>query len=561
MSQPITSVVSVSSFLSKKKDEQLKKGHLVSIDQVTDDDLDLEEKAEVVRGLKSRHIQLIALGGAIGTGLFIGSGSALSVCGPAPLLMSYMIISFCVWLVMSQLGEMVIFIPISGNASAYALTKKYLNAPLSFTAGWNLFYAQAMIPASEVTACALIIEYWTDANSAIWISIFGISTIALNFLPVKYYGESEFCVAIIKILCIIGLIILGVVICFGGGPNQHGVLGFHYWKNPGAFVFYLVPGNTGRFLATWTAIVKGGFAFVLTPEILASCAAEAENPRRSMPKAFRRVVYRLLFFYVVGVLVIGVIVASNNPRLMSAIAAGESNAAASPFVIGISEVGIKVLPHIVNACFLTSAYSAGTSQLYAASRTLHSMAIMGDAPKFFGRLNRWGVPYYSVGLGSCFIFLAYLNCSNTSSMVFTWLSNIVSISGFLSWMFIGICYLRFRKIIDYLDLNDRVPYRVPLMRYGAYFTTGFFAILSLTNGFYVFFPQNWSTSNFFAAYVTLLFVAVLFAGSTIYYRQWRLIPPENIEIMDLLERVEEEENDAVLYEPKTILEKIWWYAF
>ncbi|KAJ9105648.1 hypothetical protein QFC19_003420 [Naganishia cerealis] len=560
MSQPISAVVSVSSFLSKKKDEQLKKKPIVSIEHVTYDD-DLEEKSEVVRGLKSRHIQLIALGGAIGTGLFIGSGSALSVCGPAPLLTSYMITAFCVWLVMNQLGEMVIFLPISGNASVYALTKKYLNSPLSFTAGWNLFYAQAMVPPSEVTACALIIEYWTDANSAIFISIFGIATIGMNFLPVKYYGESEFCVAIIKILCITGLIILGVVIFFGGGPNQDGVLGFHYWKHPGAFVDYLVPGNTGRFLATWTAIVKSGFAFVLTPEILASCAAEAENPRRSMPKAFRRVIYRLIFFYVGGVLVIGVIVASNNSRLMSAIAAGKSNAAASPFVIGISEVGIKVLPHIVNACFLTSAYSAGTSQLYAASRSLHSMAINGDAPRIFGKLNRWGVPYYSVGLGSLFIFLSYLNCSNTSSTVFAWLSNIVSISGFLSWMFVGICYLRFRNIIDYLDLNDRIPYRVPLMRYGAYFTTGFFAILSLTNGFYVFFPQNWSTSNFFAAYITLLFVAVLYAGSTIYYRQWRLIPPENIEIMDLLERVEAEENEALVYEPNTILEKIWWYAF
>lgn len=560
MSQPISTVVSVSSFLSKKKDEQLKKQHIVSIEQLTYDD-DLEEKSEVVRGLKSRHIQLIALGGAIGTGLFIGSGSALSVCGPAPLLTSYMIIAFCVWLVMNQLGEMVIFLPISGNASVYALTKKYLNSPLSFTAGWNLFYAQAMVPPSEVTACALIIQYWTDANSAIFISIFGLTTIALNFLPVKYYGESEFCVAIIKILCITGLIILGVVIFFGGGPNQHGVLGFHYWKHPGAFVEYLVPGNTGRFLATWTAIVKSGFAFVLTPEILASCAAEAENPRRSMPKAFRRVIYRLIFFYVGGVLVIGVIVASNNSRLMSAIAAGKSNAAASPFVIGISEVGIKVLPHIVNACFLTSAYSAGTSQLYAASRSLHSMAINGDAPKIFGKLNRWGVPYYSVGLGSLFIFLAYLNCSNSSSTVFAWLSNIVSISGFLSWMFVGICYVRFRKIIDYLDLNDRIPYRVPLMKYGAYFTTGFFAILSLTNGFYVFFPQNWSTSNFFAAYITLLFVAALYAGSTIYYRQWRLNSLENIDIMDLLERVEEEDNEAIVYEPKTILEKIWWHAF
>lgn len=560
MSQPVTTTLSISSFVSKRREEALKKDHIISIEQVADDSLSGQDP-EVVRGLKARHIQLIALGGAIGTGLFIGSGSALSTCGPAPLLTSYLVMATCVWLVMNQLGEMVIFLPLSGEASTYALAKKYLNRPLGFTVGWNLFYAHAMVAPSEVTACALIMSYWTDANSAIFISVFGITTIIINFLPVRYFGESEFCVAIIKILCITGLIILGVVIFFGGAPDQHGVLGFHYWKHPGAFVEYLVPGNTGRFLATWTAIVKSGFAFVLTPEVLASCAAEAQNPRRSMPKAFSRVVYRLIFFYVFGVLIVGIIVASNKKRLMNAIAAGESSGAASPFVIGIQEVGIKVLPHIINACILTSAYSAGTSQLYAASRSLHSMALNGDAPKFFATLNRWGIPYFSVAISSLFVFLAYLNCSQSSSTVFNWLSNIVSISGFISWMFVAMCYLRFRTIIDHHGLNERVPYRFPGMKYFAYFTGSFFGILAVTNGFYVFFPQNWSTSNFFAAYITILFVASLYIGSSAYYRVWRFVDPLDVNISEQLLRVEAEEREVTVPAPTTILEKAWQYAF
>lgn len=557
-----TENVSLSPYLSS----QLKENMVTSIQNVIDTDngslSDLEKGSthEIIRGLKSRHIQLIALGSAIGTGLFIGSGGALETCGPAPLLIAYIIMSGFVWTIMNQLTEMVALVPLPGEASLNSLVRTYLNRPLSFMCGWNLFYAMAMIAPAEITACALLIKYWSDANTAIFISIFVVATTVLTMLPVKYFGESEFWVCTIKILTITGLIIVGIVIFFGGGPSQHRVLGFHYWKHPGAFKEHLVPGSTGKFLAVWTAIIKSGFSFVLVPEVVTSCSAESTNPRRNMPRACSRFLYRLALFYVLGSLVVGVVVGSDNKSLMNAISNGDSTAAASPFVIGIKEAGIRVLPHIINACILTSAYSCGTGVLYGSSRTLHTMAMRGEAPRIFKKVNRYGVPYVSTGCACLFTLLAYLNCSKSSSIVFNWLSNIATISGFVSWVLVSVTYLKFRKVIDELNLNDRIPYRVRFQKLGAYASILFFSLLGLTNGYAVFIKGNWDVSSFFTSYVTIGFVLVLFAGSTIYYRElsFRTCGEIKRELLPKIDISDEEERNEVIPVPKGLLQKIWY---
>lgn len=494
------------------------------------------------RGLKTRHVQLIGLSGAIGTGLFVGSGAALATCGPGGLLVGYLILSVLIWGVMNQLTEIATLTPLHGEATLYGMSRRYVSRSFSFTSGWNIFYGQAMIPPSEITACAFVIQYWSDANPAIWITIFLVASVAINILPVSFFGESEFYVAIIKILCITGLIILGIVIFFGGGPNQHGVLGFKYWDHPGAFTEHLASGNTGKFLACWTGILKAGFSFILSPELIISCSAEAEYPRRNLPKLCKRFIYRLAFFYVLGVLVIGVIVAYDDPNLMGAIASGASSAKASPFVIGMTNVGIHTLPHIVNACILTSAYSCGSSMVYGSSRGLHSLALQGDAPKIFSRTNRYGVPIYAVGVSCLFLPLAYLNCSLSAATVFSWLTNISTISGFISWIFVGVTYLLFRKVIDYNNLNERIPFRPPLQKVGAYTNIFAFCLLTLTNGYSVFISGNWDVSDFFTAYITVIIVVVLYVGSVIIRREWQLqIPIEQIKIHDLIDIADEEE--------------------
>lgn len=507
----------------------------------------------MVRGLKSRHIQLIALGGAIGTGLFVGSGSGLATCGPGGLLVGYMVLSLFLWFTMSELVEMSTLGPVPGEATFYAMSNRYVSRSFSFTAGWNIYFAQLMIPPAEITACAFVIEYWTDLNPAIFITIFAVLTIAINTMPVNFFGESEFYVCLIKIFCIVGLILMGIVMFFGGCPKQHGVLGFKYWQDPGAFVEHLVPGNTGKFLACWTGIVKAGFAFILVPELITSTALEAEYPRRNLPIVGRRYVYRLCLFYIASVVVIGVIVASDDSGLMGAISSGSSSAKASPFVIAMNNFGVSVLPHIVNACILTSAYSCGSSMLYGSSRALFSMALKGDAPKLFAKTTKKGVPIYAVAFNSLFTMLAYLNLSDSASTVFTWLSNIATIAGFTSWCFVSITYIRFRKAVTVQDLDDRIPYRPPFQRVGAYAGAVFYSILVFTNGYSVFIKGNWSVSDFFSAYVTVIIDAVLLVGALTYNKEWTKIfrPPSEVKLLEIIEVAEAEEREhQIMWEEK-----------
>ncbi|CAK7896042.1 probable lysine/arginine permease Can2p [[Candida] anglica] len=522
-----------------------------------DDSTEPFDPETLERGLKSRHVQLIALGGCIGTGLFVGTGSALSTCGPAPLLISYMIMTTIIFFVMNMLGEMTTFLPLPGNGPQ-AFVSNYFDPSLGFATGWNYWYTFAILIAAEVTAAAIVIEYWiTSVNLAVWITILLAIVVVMNFSGVKYFGEAEFWFASLKLIGITGLIIVGIVIFFGGAPT-HDRLGFRYWKTPGAFHDHLVAGNTGRFLGVWTALVKSGFAFICSPELVSVCGAESVSPRRNIPKAANRFIYRLAFFYVCGTLVIGVIVPYNNARLMQ----GGSDASASPFVIGIKNAGIPVLDHIINAVILTSATSASNSYLYSASRILYGLARNNQAPKIFTKVNRMGVPYYAVGMSSLFGLLAYLNISSASSNVFTWLSNMCTTSGFIAWLCLCMAYIRWRKAIDYHGLSDRVTYRTILQPYGAYYVFGFIFVLTLTNGYAVFFDFN--AADFVAAYITFPIFAALYFGHKAYnyfvngHKTWAN-PLEKIDLFTGLDLIEEEAANDPERIPNGFLQKIWYW--
>lgn len=526
------------------------------------------EEKTLERGLKSRHVQLIALGGCIGTGLFIGTGSALAKCGPAPLFISYCIMSLVLFFVMNMLGEMSAFLPLPGTG-AQSFVNDYLDPSFGFAIGYNYWYAFAMLIPSEVTAAALVIQYWNQTiNVAVWITIFLVVIIALNMTSVKYFGEAEFYFASLKLFAITGLIILGVVLFFGGGPN-HDRLGFRYWKHdafhefgdwtsdPHVFVVR-VGGSTGKFLSVWTAIIKSGFAFICSPELIAATGGECQAPRRNIPKAANRFIYRIAFFYMVGTLVISVIVSSNNPRLMGS----SSDASASPFVIGITSAGIPVLNHIINAAILTSAASAGNSFLYSASRCLYSNCVRGHGPKVLTTVNRFGVPYYCVGISGAVGCLAYLNCSSASASVFTWFSNISTISGFVSWVLLSGAYIRWRKAIRYHNLESRVTYTTILQPYGAYYVMIFISLVVITNGYAVFFDFN--GADFVAAYITLPIVVVLYVGHRLYNyyvngaRNW-LTPIKDIDIFTGLDLIEEEDRNVEDRIPRNFFERVWFW--
>ncbi|KAI1347064.1 amino-acid permease inda1 [Xylaria sp. FL0043] len=518
-------------------------------------EVNLTQSHQLERGLKSRHIQFLALGGAIGTGLFVGSGQILHTVGPAPLFMAYLAMMVVVWVVMNVLAEMTTYLPMKGISIPY-FVGRFVEPSLAFATGWNYWYAYAILVAAECTAGAIVIQYWTHAvHVAVWIAIQLIVILFLNIVAVSWFGEAEFWFASIKLITILGLIILGIVLFFGGGPN-HDPLYFKNWENPpGAFVEYIGSGSWGRFLAFWTAFARAGFSFITSPELIALSAGETVAPRRNIPKAARRFVWRLAIFYGLGSLVIGVLVRNDDDRLLS----GSSNASASPFVIGIQRAGIPVLNHLINAAILTSAWSAGNAFCFSGSRVLYSMALNGQAPKWFAITSKRGVPYvavlFTIAIGS----LAFLNVSNSGAAAFAWFSNLSTISGFIAWIVVLITYLRFRKAMVYHNMLEALPFRTPLQPYATWFILFLVTILTLTNGFQVFVPANWSASSFLAAYITIPIFAALYIGHKIWFRTPFAIKTEDVDVVTGKKEMDELAESDEEPIPRNWLQKAWFW--
>ncbi|RMJ08218.1 hypothetical protein BHE90_001551 [Fusarium euwallaceae] len=512
---------------------------------------------QLERGLKSRHIQFLALGGAIGTGLFVGSGVTLSIVGPLPLFFGYIVMMLIVWNIMNNLAEMATLLPVKGVTVPYFIDR-FVCPSLGFAAGWNYWMAYALLIGAEASAVAILFDYWnTDVHAAVWLTIYLVVILALNIIAVSFFGEAEFWFASIKLITILGLILTGLVIMLGGAPNGDRI-GFRYWNNPGAVKTYLVHSNknTGRFLAFWTGIIRAGFAYITSPELIAVAAGETIAPRRNIPKAAGRFVYRLAIFYGLGSLMIGIITPSNDPNLLNP----ESNANSSPWVIGIQNAGIGVLNHIINAAILTSAWSAGNALLYAGSRILYSLAINGQAPRFLRHTNRRGVPWVAILCTWSIGILSFLNVNNSGAKVFTWFMNLTTISGFIAWILIMITFIRFRKALEVQKLMHTLPYKTNLQPYTTYFMLVLLILLTLTNGFQVFFPGNFNASDFLAAYITLPIFLALYIGHKIYSRSLRFAYP--VEEVDVTTGVKEMEELAALDErpePKNIWQKIWFW--
>jgi amino acid transporter len=252
----------------------------------------------------------------------------------------------------------------------------------------------------------VIVSYWTDITPAVVITVALALILAINLTSVRFYGETEVIGGAIKVLCFIGLIIVSIVITAGGGPN-HEVIGFRYWHNPGAWTDYNgITGPKGHFLGFLSAFVNAAFSFIGIETVVIS-AAESIDPHRAIPKAAERVTYRIGFFYILGALLIGLIVDPQNPDLVS----GSGNANSSPWVIAIKQAGISVLPSIVNACILVSAWSAGNSYCWVGSRMIVAMTTDRQLPQFFGWTTKQGVPWVAVITAWLFGPLAYLSKS------------------------------------------------------------------------------------------------------------------------------------------------------
>ncbi|THW70369.1 histidine permease [Aureobasidium pullulans] len=463
------------------------------------------ERVGTKRNIKSRHAQMIAIGGSIGTGLFLGAGQALHVGGPGILLAAYSLMSLLVYGIVTAVIEVSTYLPVSGASISY-YCGRFISPSLGFALGWLYFYSFGIIVAYELTAASIVINYWPNAVPiAVWITIMMILIIGLNLCPVGIYAETEFWFAGTKVVMILGLLLLSLIIMLGGGPD-HDRLGFRYWNNPGAVNEYLVDGSAGQFTAFLYTWVYSGFSFYFGAELMVFTSGEMHHPRKNLPTASRRFFVRLVVFYVFSTIAIGVTCQSNAKGLTT----GAGNANASPFVIAIKNASIPILPSIINAGILVSAWSAGNSYLYMSSRALYSLAVAGSAPKIFTRCNRWGLPIYAVLAASCFAPLAYLNCSTQASVVFNWFISLTNTAGYLSWIMCCVLYLRFRKGTDAQGIKP--PFRSRLQPYASYVCMFAFTVLLLCNGFTLFYPGQFSVSGFITTYIGIVVFLALYLG-------------------------------------------------
>ncbi|KAL5122053.1 hypothetical protein ACEQ8H_000270 [Pleosporales sp. CAS-2024a] len=500
------------------------------------------------RGLKSRHAQMIALGGTIGTGLFVGSGQTLARGGPAFILGTYSFMLLLIFCTVSGMIEVAAYLPTQGS-SMNLFGYRYVSRSLGFGLGWLYFYSLGILVPSEITAAGLVIGYWNPpVNIAVWITIMILFIVGLNCFPVRFYGETEFWFAGTKVIMILGLLLSSFILFWGGGPN-HDRLGFRYWKDPGAANTYIETGNTGRFIALLSTLVLSVFPFTFAPELLVATGGEMQNPRHNLPTAARRYIYRLVFFYVFSVLAIGVICPSNDAKITS----GGHGAGASPFVVGIKRAGIPALDSIINAGIIISAWSSGNSFLFLSSRSLYALALSGNAPRVFKTCSKSGVPYYAVATSSLFAALAYLNVGSSSAVVFNWFVNLTNTSGFISWICCGIIFLRFRKACDAQGITD-LPYRSPTGQWGAWVVIVSFTCLCLINGFDVFFPEKWNVSSFFTAYVGIPMFFLFYLPHRIWARQDRwAYDPREVDMVTGMDSVLAEET-----QPQGSVTRPWW---
>lgn len=489
---------------------------------------------ETVRTLKERHIQLIGMGGTIGTALFVQIGQPLTKGGPASLLMAFIIWCVPIMFVTSSTAEMVSFLPIS--SPFVRLAGRCVDEAFQVMAGWNFFLFQAIMVPFEITAVNAVLHFWIDGYSpAIPIVIQLVIYFCINFFAVKFYGESEYWLALGKVLLAIGLIFFTFIVMVGGNP-QRDAFGFRAWNNPGAFNTYIATGNWGRFLGFVACLVQAAFT-IAGPEYVSMTAGEAENPRRTLPKAFKAVFYRLTIFFIIGALSVGILCPFNDPTLLEAITSGKPGAAASPYVVAMTRLKIRVLPHIVNVLVLTAAFSGGNSYVYCSSRTLYGLSAEGYAPKFFTYCTKSGVPIFSVLVPLVFGLLAFLQMGRTASTVLNWIVSLVTVSQVINFSILCITYLRFYQGLKAQGIDRRtLPYRGWFQPYGAWIGLVCCAFMALLSGWSVF--VYWDVTTFIFAYIMIPVCLFIYVG----WKLWSKCKYVKAEEMDLTTGIKEIED-------------------
>jgi lysine-specific permease len=384
--------------------------------------------SDLERRLETRHLSMVALGGSIGTGLFLVCGSSIVSSGPGGAIVAFFVIGVMVYFLMAGLGELATYAPIAGSYAGFA--ELFVDPALGFATGWNQFFLCSVMLPVEVLSSGILIKFWLPKFPSFpWEFAFFAVVFLSNAFTVRSFGEIEYWMSMVKVLTIAVFIVVGLLRIFGAVGDAA------YFKNfvVGDAPFLGFPG----FLA---ALVIAGFTYQGT-EMVGMTAAEARDPDVSIPRAINTVFWRILIFYIMTILIIDCLIPYTDSSLLGA---SESNVAMSPFTIVFVQSGIPVAAHIINAVILSAELSAANSGTYTGSRLLYAMAKSGLAPAFLARTTRAGVPLFAL-VAIIVVSLAVYGLSFLSPRVYNILIGASSAGGFIAWAVISIAHIRFRR--------------------------------------------------------------------------------------------------------------------
>ncbi|KAH9215609.1 amino-acid permease inda1 [Leptodontidium sp. 2 PMI_412] len=408
---------------------------------------------ELDRSMKHRHLQMIAIGGSIGAGFFVGSGSAFVSGGPGFVLIDFLIIGVMIFNVVYALGELAVMFPVSGGFYTYSV--RFIDPSWGFAMGWNYVFQWLIVLPLELTVCGFVSRYWEGARTVpvtAWIAIFWALITFINIFGALGFAEEEFWSSCLKLMTIVTFMVIAIVLVCGGGPSggrYDEYWGARTWHDPGAF-------NNG-FRGFCSVFVTAAFSFAGT-ELVGLAAAESANPVKALPSAIKQVFWRITLFYVFGLFLVGLLVASNDGGII-----GADNPyadGASMFVLAAKYAGLTGYDDFLNVVILISVLSIGVSCVYGGSRTLTALAQQGYAPKIFTYVDKSGRPLPSVLVHLAAGAFAYIQETSTGKEVFNWLLSLSGLAALFTWGSICLSHIRFRKAWAHQGHTlDEIPFQ------------------------------------------------------------------------------------------------------
>ncbi|WP_028450546.1 amino acid permease [Chitinibacter tainanensis] len=474
------------------------------------------------RNLKARHLSMIAIGGSIGTGLFVASGATIAQAGPGGAIAAYLLIGLMVYFLMTSLGELAAYMPVSGSFATYGA--RFVEPGFGFALGWNYWYNWAVTIAVELVAAQLIMAFWfPDVPGIYWSAGFLAVMFALNYISVRGFGEAEYWCSLIKVVTVIVFIATGLLMIFGvmHGGEQGGWHNFTLGEAP--FV--------GGLPAMIGVMMVAGFSFQGT-ELIGVAAGEAENPHKAIPRAIRQVFWRILLFYVIAIFLIGLLIPYTDPKLLKNDIA---DIGMSPFTLVFQNAGLAFAAALMNTVILTAIISAGNSGMYASTRMLFTLAQQGLAPKIFAKLAGNGVPRNALYATTAVGMLCFLTALGEDKTVYLWLLNMSGMTGFIAWLGIAVSHYRFRQgFLAQGHSLDELPYRSPFFPYGPLFAFSLCVLVMLGQNYQAFAAGKIDWLGVTATYIGIPLFLAIWWGYRLKHKT-RLVRPEEMSFEDARE--------------------------